>query len=34
MDQGRILDDGTHGELLARCPLYRRLHDLGLRQTG
>jgi ATP-binding cassette subfamily B protein len=25
MDQGRVIDDGTHAELMARCPLYRRL---------
>ena len=25
MDAGRVIDDGTHGELMARCPLYRRL---------
>jgi ATP-binding cassette subfamily B protein len=25
MDRGRVLDDGTHDELTARCPLYRQL---------
>ena len=25
MDAGRVIDDGTHAELMARCPLYRRL---------
>jgi ATP-binding cassette subfamily B protein len=25
VDQGSVLDNGTHEELLARCPLYRRL---------
>jgi ABC-type multidrug transport system fused ATPase/permease subunit len=25
MDQGVILDAGTHGELLSRCELYQRL---------
>ncbi len=25
MDEGRIIDDGTHTELLTRCPLYERL---------
>ena len=25
MDAGRIVDDGTHEELLVRCPLYERL---------
>jgi ATP-binding cassette, subfamily B, bacterial MsbA len=28
MQGGRILDVGTHGELLARCALYRRLHQI------
>ncbi len=25
VDGGRVVDDGTHAELMARCPLYRRL---------
>jgi ATP-binding cassette subfamily B protein len=25
MDEGRVIDDGTHGQLMARCALYRRL---------
>ena len=25
MDKGRIIDEGTHEELLRRCALYRRL---------
>jgi ATP-binding cassette subfamily B protein len=25
MDAGRVIDDGSHAELMARCPLYRRL---------
>lgn len=25
MERGRVIDDGTHGELLERCPLYRRI---------
>jgi ATP-binding cassette subfamily B protein len=25
MDAGRVIDDGTHAELMGRCPLYRRL---------
>ncbi len=25
LDAGRVVDDGTHAELMARCPLYRRL---------
>jgi ABC-type multidrug transport system fused ATPase/permease subunit len=30
MDVGRIVDVGTHAELLERCPLYRRFRDIGL----
>ncbi|MBM4016728.1 MAG: ABC transporter ATP-binding protein [Planctomycetes bacterium] len=30
MDAGRIIDAGTHDELLERCPLYRRLREVGL----
>jgi subfamily B ATP-binding cassette protein MsbA len=30
MDAGRIIDAGTHDELLARCTLYRRLREVGL----
>jgi subfamily B ATP-binding cassette protein MsbA len=30
MDAGRIVDAGTHDELLARCTLYRRLREVGL----
>ncbi|MGB2936600.1 MAG: ABC transporter ATP-binding protein [Phycisphaerae bacterium] len=30
MDAGRIVDVGTHEELLERCALYRRLRDIGL----
>jgi ABC-type multidrug transport system fused ATPase/permease subunit len=25
MDQGEVVDFGTHGELSSRCPLYRKL---------
>ncbi|GLY79435.1 ABC transporter ATP-binding protein [Actinoallomurus iriomotensis] len=25
LDAGRVIDDGTHAELMGRCPLYRRL---------
>jgi ABC-type multidrug transport system fused ATPase/permease subunit len=28
MDEGRIADYGTHSELLKRCPLYLRLHEI------
>ena len=34
MDQGRILDIGSHKQLLARCELYRRLHQVELKQTA
>jgi len=30
MDAGRIVDAGTHDELMARCTLYRRLREVGL----
>jgi ABC-type multidrug transport system fused ATPase/permease subunit len=28
MQDGRILDAGTHNELIARCELYRRLYQI------
>ena len=31
LDAGRIVDLGTHAELIRRCKLYRRLHDIQLR---
>jgi ATP-binding cassette subfamily B protein/subfamily B ATP-binding cassette protein MsbA len=34
LDHGRILDIGSHEQLLARCDLYRRLHQLELKQTA
>jgi ATP-binding cassette subfamily B protein/subfamily B ATP-binding cassette protein MsbA len=34
LDKGRAADIGTHEELLCRCELYRRLHDIQLRQTA
>lgn len=34
LDQGRIVDDGTHTELLARCAVYRRLHEMSFRQSA
>ncbi|MGB2976225.1 MAG: ATP-binding cassette domain-containing protein, partial [Phycisphaerae bacterium] len=30
LDAGRIVDVGTHAELLDRCHLYRRLREIGL----
>jgi ATP-binding cassette, subfamily B, bacterial MsbA len=33
MDLGRIID-GTHDELLGRCELYTRLHQLGFQQAA
>ncbi len=34
MDAGRIIDLGTHDELLGRCELYRNLHQIQLRQSA
>lgn len=34
MDAGRIVDIGTHHELVARCPLYRRLNEIQFRQSA
>lgn len=31
MDHGRVLDQGTHAELLTRCELYQRLYQLQFR---
>ncbi len=30
LDQGRIVDRGTHDELIDRCPLYREIAEYGL----
>ncbi|MEO7198545.1 MAG: ABC transporter ATP-binding protein [Solirubrobacterales bacterium] len=30
LDEGRIVDRGTHDDLLDRCPLYREIADYGL----
>ena len=34
MEAGRIADVGTHEQLLARCDLYRRLHQMQFKQSA
>ena len=34
MDQGQIVDVGTHDELVGRCDLYRRLCHFGYRESA
>jgi ATP-binding cassette, subfamily B, bacterial MsbA len=34
MNEGRILDLGTHDELMSRCELYRRLYQIHLRESA
>ncbi len=34
MNDGRVVDCGSHAELLTRCELYRRLHDIQFRQSA
>ncbi len=34
MDHGKIIDTGTHDELVARCDLYRRLCHFGYRESA
>ncbi len=34
MDGGRVIDVGPHEELLRRCDLYRRLYQIGFKQTA
>jgi ATP-binding cassette subfamily B protein/subfamily B ATP-binding cassette protein MsbA len=34
MDQGRVVDTGTHDELVGRCDLYRRLCHFGYRESA
>lgn len=34
MQSGRVLDIGTHNELLGRCEFYRRMHQIELRESA
>jgi ATP-binding cassette subfamily B protein/subfamily B ATP-binding cassette protein MsbA len=34
MDHGRIIDAGTHDDLVRRCDLYGRLYHLGFKETA
>jgi ATP-binding cassette subfamily B protein/subfamily B ATP-binding cassette protein MsbA len=34
MDAGRIVDIGTHEQLLSRCTLYSRLHKIAFRESA
>jgi ATP-binding cassette subfamily B protein/subfamily B ATP-binding cassette protein MsbA len=34
MDQGQIVDLGTHDELMARCEFYRRLYQIQLKESA
>lgn len=34
MDQGRLVQRGTHEELLAQDGIYRQIYDLQVRQSG
>lgn len=34
MDKGRISDVGTHDELMSRCELYQRLHEMQFRRSA
>jgi ATP-binding cassette subfamily B protein/subfamily B ATP-binding cassette protein MsbA len=34
MDGGQVLDVGAHDELMRRCDLYRRLYQIGFKQTA
>jgi ABC-type multidrug transport system fused ATPase/permease subunit len=34
MESGRILDVGTHDELVRRCDLYSRLYDIQFREIA
>src|SRR5436190_744241 len=34
LEAGRVIDLGTHNELIARCELYRRLYQINLRESA
>ena len=34
MNSGRIMDVGTHNELLHRCPLYSRLYAIQFKEIA
>ena len=34
MNAGRVLDVGTHAELLGRCDFYRRLHEIQFSEAA
>ena len=34
MDAGRIADAGSHKELIGRCALYQRLHEVQFKQSA
>ena len=34
MDEGRITDVGTHDDLIVRCPLYQRLHEIQFKRSA
>ncbi|MBI2478537.1 MAG: ATP-binding cassette domain-containing protein, partial [Planctomycetia bacterium] len=34
MNAGQIVDVGTHAELMTRCSLYSRLHDVQFKQSA
>jgi ABC-type multidrug transport system fused ATPase/permease subunit len=34
MDEGRVVDCGTHAELMSRCPTYRSLRETELKEVA